>query len=72
MDPVKIAGIAEMANAHKEMGTSVVPRVHKLLPQIHKELLEGREGTYPTHRASRLVMGKITGRCLQRVEAPHG
>ncbi len=40
MDPIKVAGITEWPTPHQEEDT-VISGLHKLLPEVHQELLKG-------------------------------
>ncbi len=61
-----------MADAHKEKGTSIVPRIHELLLKVHQELFKGREGAHPAHWTHCLDMGETPRRRFQGIEMLYG
>ncbi len=50
-----------MADANEEVRTPIILRLHKLLQEVHQELLEGRKGTHRPYRKRRMEVGGSTG-----------
>ncbi len=65
-------GHCRMADTDKETGTTVIPGIHKLLSEVHQELLKSRKGAHPTYGVNRLDVGEIPRGHFQGIETPNG